>query len=155
MPSTGWSIRTYRDNDPIPLSTNKISSPLTQLPYAYSELPFVCPATKDGFGARFGSSRNVGLNIGEVLRGDRISISDYELFMGKDVVCAHLCDRTVDAATVGRARELVREGYVVEWIVDNLPGATSFVAMDKTKRYYAAGFKLGYNELDVSAGRDP
>lgn len=35
-------------------------------------------------------------------------------------------------------------------IVDNLPGATSFVTVDKTKKYYAAGFKLGYYENDVS-----
>ncbi|TGZ77668.1 hypothetical protein EX30DRAFT_335292 [Ascodesmis nigricans] len=143
----GWSIRTYKDNDPIPLQTNKISSPLTQLPYAYSELPFVCPAKKDGFGSRFGS-RHVGLNIGEVLRGDRREISDYQLFMGKDVVCAHLCDAEMDAGTAATARRLVQEGYVAEWIVDNLPGATKFVALDKKKTYYAAGFKLGYNEAD-------
>lgn len=35
-------------------------------------------------------------------------------------------------------------------IVDNLPGATSFVTVDKTKKYYAAGFKLGFYENDVS-----
>lgn len=37
-------------------------------------------------------------------------------------------------------------------IVDNLPGATSFVTVDKTKKYYAAGFKLGFYENDVSPG---
>lgn len=35
-------------------------------------------------------------------------------------------------------------------IVDNLPGATSFVTADKSKKYYAAGFKLGFYENDVS-----
>jgi len=33
--------------------------------------------------------------------------------------------------------------------VDNLPGATSFVTIDKSKKYYAAGFKLGYVEDSV------
>lgn len=70
--------------------------------------------------------------------------------MGKDVVCAHLCDAEMDAGTAATARRLVQEGYVAEWIVDNLPGATKFVALDKKKTYYAAGFKLGYNEADVS-----
>lgn len=57
----------------------------------------------------------MGLNLGEVLRGDRIVVSDYELFMGKDEVCRHLCDRTVDKADVKRAKGLVRENYNVEW----------------------------------------
>ncbi|KAH0606683.1 uncharacterized protein H6S33_003517 [Morchella sextelata] len=144
----GWSIRSYKDGDAIPLSTNKLTSPSTQLPYAYSEQPFVCPASKDGFGARFGSSRAIALNLGEVLRGDRIQISDYELTVGQDEVCKHLCDRETDRAGVEKAKELVRGGYVVEWIVDNLPGATSFVTVDKTKKYYAAGFKLGFYEND-------
>jgi hypothetical protein len=112
----GWSIRSYKDNDPVPLSTNKLTSPITQLPYAYHELPFVCPPSKDGFGRKFGS-RNVGLNLGEVLRGDRISISDYELLMGQDTECKHLCDRVVDRAAAERAKQLVRGGYVVEWLV--------------------------------------
>lgn len=34
-------------------------------------------------------------------------------------------------------------------IMDNLPGATSFVSVDKTHKYYAAGFKLGSYENDV------
>ncbi|KAI5781891.1 putative multispanning membrane protein [Geopyxis carbonaria] len=144
----GWSIRSYRDGDAIPLSTNKLTSPLTQFPYAYSELPFVCPAKPDGFGAKFGGSRSVGLNLGEVLRGDRIAISDYELKMGEDIECRHLCDRKVDRAGIQRAKQLVKDGNVVEWIVDNLPGATSFVTVDKSRKYYAAGFKLGVFESD-------
>jgi transmembrane 9 superfamily protein 2/4 len=40
---------------------------------------------------------------------------------------------------------------VVEWIVDNLPGATSFVTVDKTRKYYAAGFKLG--SVDYTGGK--
>lgn len=112
------------------------------------------------------------MNLGEVLRGDRIQISDYELVVGKDEVCKHLCDREVNRGAVERAKELVRGGYVVEWwvffifstnlgnelladkphrIVDNLPGATSFVTADKSKKYYAAGFKLGFYESDVSS----
>jgi transmembrane 9 superfamily protein 2/4 len=52
-----------------------------------------------------------------------------------------------------RARELVRDGYVAEWIVDNLPGATSFVTVDKSRKYYAAGFKMGYKDFAPSSGK--
>lgn len=63
--------------------------------------------------------------------------------MKEDNECALLCEREMGEKEILRAQELVRQGYVVEWIVDNLPGATSFVTVDKTKKYYAAGFKLG------------
>lgn len=36
-------------------------------------------------------------------------------------------------------------------IVDNLPGATSFLSTDHKRRYYAPGFKLGGYEAGVSA----
>lgn len=58
-----------------------------------------------------------------MLRGDRIQISDYELVMGQDEVCKHLCDREVNRGAVERAKELVRGGYVIEWwVLLILPG---------------------------------
>jgi transmembrane 9 superfamily protein 2/4 len=45
---------------------------------------------------------------------------------------------------------MVKDGYVAEWIVDNLPGATSFVTVDKSRKYYAAGFKVGYKDISTS-----
>ncbi|KAF3924204.1 hypothetical protein ABW21_db0201915 [Orbilia brochopaga] len=110
----GWSERSYADGESIPLMLNKITSDATELPYSYAELPFICKP-KQGRGGKSGP----GLNLGEVLRGDRIVESDYELSMGK-----------------------------TEAIVDNLPGATSFKSFDKLRKYYAAGFKLGNFEND-------
>jgi transmembrane 9 superfamily protein 2/4 len=48
---------------------------------------------------------------------------------------------------------LISDGYVVEWIVDNLPGATSFVTVDRSQKYYATGFKVGYQDLSPSNGK--
>ncbi|EWC45793.1 hypothetical protein DRE_05130 [Drechslerella stenobrocha 248] len=131
----GWSERSYADGDRIPLQFNKITSDATELPYSYSELPFIC---KPKHGAR-----NVGLNLGEVLRGDRIVESDYELSMGRTESCKYLCDVEISRDELLEAQRLIRHNYVVEWIVDNLPGATSFKSFDKQRKYYAAGFKLG------------
>ena len=72
--------------------------------------------------------------------------------MAKDDECHFLCSREVSRAEVRRARQLVKEGYVAEWIVDNLPGATSFVSVDKTRKYYAAGFKMGYKDYSPNTG---
>lgn len=79
--------------------------------------------------------------------------SDIDLAMQKDKTCNVLCTREMSRSDLKRAKELVQDGYVAEWIVDNLPGATSFVTVDKTKKYYAAGFKLGYTEISPSTGK--
>ncbi|CAL3963000.1 unnamed protein product [Diplocarpon coronariae] len=146
----GWSIRSYKDNEAIPLLVNKVYSDHTQLQYAYYDLPFVCPPTGiNHAGSSLLSGQTIPLNLGEVLRGDRIAQSDIELVMGKDQECNFLCSQTVTRKDLKRAREMVKEGYVTEWIVDNLPGATSFVTVDKSRKYYAAGFKLGYKDIST------
>lgn len=151
---TGYSIKSYRNDENIPLLVNKVYSDNTQLQYAYFDLPFVCPPTgnKNG-GSPFASGHSVSLNLGEVMRGDRIMTSDFEINMGQDVECAYLCDRVVGRKDVKWAQQLIEEGYVTEWILDNLPGATSFVTVDRSRKYYAAGFKMGYKEYEFGTGR--
>ncbi|KND87919.1 Transmembrane 9 superfamily member 7 [Tolypocladium ophioglossoides CBS 100239] len=129
----GWSIKSYKEGDLVPLLVNKVYSDNTQLQYAYYDLPFVChPTGQHKAGGGLLSGQSIPLNLGEVLRGDRIIASDMELAMGRDKACNLLCSKE---------------------IVDNLPGATSFVTSDKTKKYYAAGFKLGHTEISHSTGR--
>ncbi|KAJ5544520.1 Sodium:alanine symporter [Penicillium sp. DV-2018c] len=150
----GYSVTRYNDNDPIPLLVNKIFSDHTELQYAYFDLPFVCPPSgKKHGGSPFGSGQSVSLNIGEVLRGDRIMTSDFEIAMGKDAECQSLCTREVSRSDVKWARQLVKQGYVIEWIADNLPGATSFVTVDRSRKYYASGFKLGYRDISPITGQ--
>jgi transmembrane 9 superfamily protein 2/4 len=72
--------------------------------------------------------------------------------MGFDEEARYLCSQTVDLDGLRRAKELIREGYVAEWIVDNLPGATSFQTTDKSRKYYAAGFKIGDETTSALGG---
>ncbi|KAI1097928.1 Nonaspanin [Jackrogersella minutella] len=149
----GWSVKSYKENEHIPLLVNKVYSDNTQLQYAYYDLPFVCPPTGKSHGPALFSGQSISLNLGEVLRGDRITTSDIDLTMGQDNECSFLCNQEVTRKDLRRAKELVKEGYVVEWIVDNLPGATSFVTVDKSRKYYAAGFKLGFTDYSSSTGK--
>lgn len=139
----GWSIKTYANMEKVPLHVNKVTSNHSPLPYSYFELPFVCRPSRE--------SNSVSLNLGEVLRGDRIWESDYNLIMNNETTCAELCSKTVDQAGLKRADELIRSQYNVEWIVDNLPGATAFISLVNKKRYYAVGFPLGWVDANGAA----
>lgn len=86
----------------------------------------------------------MGLNLGEVLRGDRIFMSDYNIEMLQDSACNELCTKTLGPDEIKQAQSLIMQDYQSEWIIDNLPGATSFVSLDRSTRYYSAGFPLGY-----------
>ena len=132
---------------------NKFYSDNTQLQYAYYDLPFVCPPAGRWHGSGLLSGQTIPLNLGEVLRGDRITASDMNLEVSSDTECNFLCICNVTRADVKRARDMIDDAYVAEWIVDNLPGATSFVTVDKSRKYYAAGFKLGHTELSASTGK--
>jgi transmembrane 9 superfamily protein 2/4 len=133
----------------VPLFYNKVFSDHTSMQYTYADLPFVCPPSgRKHPGARLTSGSSISLNLGEVLRGDRITVSDYELPMAEDQEVRYLCSHKVDAKAVAWGQQLVKDRYLVEWIVDNLPGATSFVTTDKSRKYYSAGWKLGYEEFD-------
>jgi transmembrane 9 superfamily member 2/4 len=86
------------------------------------------------------------------LRGDRIKNSDIHIDMGQDIECEYLCDRVVSRQDVQWAQQLIDEGYVTEWILDNLPSATSFVTVDRSRKYYATGFKMGEKDFDTDNG---
>jgi len=151
----GFSTRSYKDGETIPLFVNKVFSEGTQLQYAYSELPFICPASGHKHSAStLISGTSVQLNLGEVFRGDRIVVSDYDVTLGDDYEIRHLCNQVIDRKTLETAKELIRQGYMAEWIVDNLPGATRFQSLDRARNYYAVGFKIGYEHF-MDGNKDP
>lgn len=79
--------------------------------------------------------------------------SDFELAMGRNLECHALCTKEVGRSDVKWGRQLIRDGYVAEWIADNLPAATSFVTVDRSRKYYATGFKLGSQEISPADGK--
>ena len=137
----GVSPHEYRDGEKVELKVNKLTSTKTQLPYEYYSLPFCQPENMD----------TVAENLGEVLRGDKIMHSDYQLKMGVEESCKVLCRKvlTADEATLFASR--IDEDYrVTDMIVDNLPAATRVVepATPSTPAriitIYERGFPLGF-----------
>lgn len=77
--------------DKLYLKVNKLSSTKTQLPYEYYSIPYCRPE-------KIVSSAE---NLGEVLRGDRIENSPYEVFRSTpgilEVVCSVIRDLLTEA----------------------------------------------------------
>lgn len=138
----GFSQTYYRNGDLVDLLVNKVESDHTQLPFGYYDLPFVCPPGK--------LSKPRRLSLGEILRGDRSRNSEYQLKFGEDAPCVKLCFVNNLLSAVTKADWLIKNGYVVHWSLDGLPGATTFESDRHSSKYYAAGFPLGFVKDDIS-----
>ncbi|EER36221.1 conserved hypothetical protein [Candida tropicalis MYA-3404] len=136
----GLSPNYYKHGDKVDLLVNKVESDTTQLPFSYYSLPFVCPPMN--------GAKPVHTSLGELLKGERIWQSGYELNFGVDVPCNRLCDLLSTQNGIKRASELIKDGYVNHWSIDGLPGATTFESTNHRKKYYAAGFPMGFVNPD-------
>ncbi|GMM30653.1 Tmn3 protein [Martiniozyma asiatica (nom. inval.)] len=138
------STKYYSNGDKVDLLVNTVDSPDSPS-LAYYKLPFVCPATAQ--------SKPVHLSISEILNGDRFWQTDYRLEFGKDEHCLRICDRIISQKSAQRAYEMIKNDYVAEWVIDNLPGSTTLIQEDSDgdpKKYYVKGFALGFMEDDIA-----
>ncbi|XP_064420685.1 transmembrane 9 superfamily member 4 isoform X3 [Latimeria chalumnae] len=109
----------FRQNDYVEIKAVKLTSSRTQLPYEYYSLPFCRPQTVE-YKAE---------NLGEVLRGDRIVNTPFQVFMNSEKKCEILCDKPNKPIKLSLEQskllaERIKEEYYVHLIADNLPVAT-------------------------------
>eukprot|EP00002_Diphylleia_rotans_P008454 TRINITY_DN182_c0_g3_i1.p1 TRINITY_DN182_c0_g3~~TRINITY_DN182_c0_g3_i1.p1 ORF type:complete len:637 (-),score=136.16 TRINITY_DN182_c0_g3_i1:126-2036(-) len=128
----------YPDQAIVELKVNKLTSVKTQIPYDYYSLPFCRPV-------KIQSSVQ---NLGEVLYGDRIQNSLYQVYAKTDFRCQVLCKREYSKNEVKEFAEKVSDEYRVNWILDNLPAATPRkyheAGSEKVVTTYELGFPLGF-----------
>lgn len=118
----------------------KMTSTHTQLPYEYYSLEFCRPKN----GSYFYKSEN----LGEVLRGDRIVNSPYEVQMAENVNCKLLCNKPNQPMNwtpeqSDKVIERIQHEYFVHLLVDNLPVATRIVNPDTMELQFEHGYRLG------------
>jgi len=126
----------FQDGQPVELKVNKLTSVHTQLPYKYYYLPFCKPD----------KIIDKVENLGEILRGDKIENSLYEIFARKDETCKVLCVGQYSRDDLQMFSDFVSMDYRVHWIVDNLPAATPKTLQDANNVQsivYESGFPLG------------
>lgn len=108
----------------------------TQLPYQYYTLQF-CPPADDNFHYK-------PLNLGEVLRGDRIVTTPYNVEVLHNETCQVLCVQKLDKKQTSKFVRRIEEDYTVHMLADNLPAATVFRNLKSGVLQYEDGFKLGF-----------
>lgn len=129
----GLSPVEYQQDALVDMKVNKLTSVKTQLPYDYYTLPFCQPK----------SILSSAENLGEILEGDRIENSPYEIRMKKDVICQVLCKQTLTPEMRKKFQTMIKDEYLVNWIVDNLPAATRYARQGKGELTYINGFPVG------------
>lgn len=107
----------YPEGASVDLKVNKLTSVKTQLPYRYYTLPYCQPDV----------IQESVENLGEILEGDLIENSPYEIHMRVNETCKVLCRRKLTADDRAKFRSLIGDEYLVNWFVDNLPAATRYV----------------------------
>eukprot|EP01120_Amphizonella_sp_Union-15-10_P007188 TRINITY_DN23_c0_g1_i1.p1 TRINITY_DN23_c0_g1~~TRINITY_DN23_c0_g1_i1.p1 ORF type:complete len:659 (-),score=111.43 TRINITY_DN23_c0_g1_i1:71-1984(-) len=147
----GFAPKDYKPGDVVELRVNKIVSSNTQIPYSYHHLPVCRPA----------DTISDAEGLGEIILGDRIESSLYEVRMLVNQTCKPICPttfKTLDQNQVHEFRRRIHEQYKVNWLLDQLPAATTSVRGSNTE--YEVGFPLGeepivggpvklYNHVDI------
>eukprot|EP01023_Acetabularia_acetabulum_P016371 TRINITY_DN1808_c0_g1_i2.p1 TRINITY_DN1808_c0_g1~~TRINITY_DN1808_c0_g1_i2.p1 ORF type:complete len:682 (-),score=91.71 TRINITY_DN1808_c0_g1_i2:217-2226(-) len=130
----------------INIKVNKLSSIKTQLPYEFYSLPYCRPE----------EIQSTAENLGEVLRGDRIENSLYNIQMLDDESCKIQCRiRELSEAQATQFKAKILDEYRVNMILDNLPVAIPRERLDngdqvKTyERGYPVGFVAQFNNDEV------
>lgn len=142
----------FHQNDPVEIKAVKLTSSRTQLPYEYYSLPF-CQPRKITYKAE---------NLGEVLRGDRIVNTPFQVLMNSEKKCEVLCSQSSKPVTLTVEQsklvvERITEDYYVHLIADNLPVATRLELYsnrdsdDKKKEkdvQFEHGYRLGFTDVN-------
>merc|ERR1719424_2430643 len=134
----GMAPMEYREGSSVDLKVNKLTSVKTQLPYQYYTLPYCRPE----------QITDSVENLGEILTGDLIENSPYEIKMLVNTECKVLCKQALDQEKKDKFRSMIDDEYLVNWIVDNLPAATRFVrsGADGGEFTYMDGFPVGVEQ---------
>lgn len=133
----GVAPESWAEGEQIHLNVNKITSVKTLLPYEYYYLPFCSPQTPN----------EQQENLGEIMSGDSIKDSLYNLRMKHDVKCQVLCKPIVySKEDAEKFIEKIQDDYFVDWIVDNLP-----VLYRESNQPNDGPYKRGYPLGEVDA----
>lgn len=137
----GVAPQDFKKGDVVEVKAVKMTSTKTQLPYEYYNLPIHC---KPQSGVKYKSE-----NLGEILRGDRIVNTAYDIKMDMNEKCKVMCqDIELNADQTKQIVKRIKDAYHVHLLIDNLPCATKFHLLENNEEQYEHGYQLGYVNND-------
>lgn len=86
-------------------------------------------------------------SLGSILFGDRIYNSAFQLNMLEDKECVPLCKSTVPADDAVFINQLIKNGFLLNWIIDGLPAGVSIYNEQQSSTHVTNGFPLGSVEI--------
>ena len=101
-------------------SVDALTSPKTRLPYDYYDFPF-CRPEKGVIAA--------GETLGEIFAGARMESTSYNIQMNTNFKCKVLCEKILKKEEILKLKKLVDDQYVVNLMVDNLPGKRCIICL--------------------------
>eukprot|EP00051_Salpingoeca_urceolata_P027570 m.482144 g.482144 ORF g.482144 m.482144 type:complete len:649 (-) comp22435_c0_seq1:210-2156(-) len=143
----GVAPRAYETGEVLPLLVNRLDSTESIVPYDYFHFDFCERDNKEGTA--------VSENLGQILLGERIRHSPYEIRMEQDVHCKPLCQPKVystqhknNVTKFKLLQSAIKKDYIHHWILDNLPvvECTSNCRgglRPEDRPYYRLGFPVG------------
>lgn len=155
----GVAPRAYKPGEALPLLVNRLDSTEELIPFDYYFFDFcepgehaLPPAEGETHPPHIGAS--VSENLGQVLMGERIRHSPYQVGLFEGKVCEPLCHRHYDPQDKESMTKFklieraIRKDYMHHWIMDNLPAVecTAQCRGGKTREeqpYYRLGFPVG------------
>mmetsp|Transcript_64684 Transcript_64684/g.118071 ORF Transcript_64684/g.118071 Transcript_64684/m.118071 type:complete len:629 (-) Transcript_64684:93-1979(-) len=126
----------YEEGGHVELKVNKLTSVKTQLPYRFYFLPYCAPK----------EIHVAAENLGEILLGDSIENSVYDIRMNVNSSCSYLCQRKLEPEDKQRLKRMIDDEYQVNWLVDNLPAAMRYYRRGDESYSYVNGFPVGLKQ---------
>ena len=89
-------------------------------------------------------------NLGEILTGDDLYLSDYSAKINENKFCEVLCNNQFTRNTLRKLKKLIDRNYYTNWYVDKLPAGLMYYNYDtkKTEINYFYGIPLGRKDKD-------
>jgi len=123
----------------VKLYVNRLDSEESVIPYDYSTFDF-CQAPD--------TEESPVENLGQVVFGERIRPSPYNISFLKNEECRFLCSKEFDLSNPDKLADLkflmkgMLQNYQHHWIVDNMP-VTWCYHVDNEQQYCSTGFPMG------------
>lgn len=132
----------------VKLFVNRLDSEQSALPYEYSYFDFCSSDSKEW----------PSENLGQIIFGERIRPSPYNISFLRNESCKLLCHKSYDLSKeddlekVDKLRRGVYENYQHHWIVDSMP-VTWCYQTEEEQQYCTVGFPMGCHVNERGIGQ--